>query len=96
MSTDDLRLGRGIVNVRPIGLLAAALALATAPVALAASAPNGSHGQETDQPKGSPVILRAACNSRSPAVLTARPTTLNATAPKGSHGQETDQPRVQA
>jgi hypothetical protein len=61
---------------------------------LVLSAPRGSHGQETDQPKGWPVILHPACISRSPAALAARPTSLNANAPKGSHGQETDQPSV--
>ncbi len=36
------------MNVRRISLLAAALALAAAPVAFGANPPRGSHGQETD------------------------------------------------
>jgi hypothetical protein len=70
--------------------LAAALALAVAPVAFGANAPRGSHGQETDRPGGAQISSRCAGSSTTVLVLATRSAAF--AAPRGSHGQETDQP----
>ena len=70
--------------------LAAALALAAAPVAFGANAPRGSHGQETDKPGAAQISTRCAGSSTTVLVLATRSAAF--AAPRGSHGQETDQP----
>jgi hypothetical protein len=84
MSSNRRRLGTRAVNVRPITVIAVALALAATPVAFGADPPEGSHGQETDMPRAAHVSLACTDGSRTVVVLAA---------PSGSHGQETDQPK---
>lgn len=76
------------MNAHRITPLAAALALAVAPVAVGANAPRGSHGQETDKPGAAQTSTR--CAGSSTTVLVARSAAF--AAPRGSHGQETDLP----
>jgi hypothetical protein len=68
------------MRVNRTGFVTVALVLATAPIALAGSPPGGSHGQESDAPKGAPTTVRIASTL---ARATVSP-------PRGSHGQETD------
>jgi hypothetical protein len=75
------------MNAHRITPLVAAFTLAAVPVALGASPPKGSHGQETDRARVAQVRVQL-CGSGA-TVLTSRSLRV---VPKGSHGQETDQP----
>jgi hypothetical protein len=78
------------MNAQRITSLAAALALAAAPVGLGATVPRGSHGQETDKPGAAQISTHCAGSSTTVFALTARSAAF--VAPRGSHGQETDRP----
>ena len=78
------------MNAHRITPLAAALALAVAPVAAGANAPRGSHGQETDKPGAAQTSTR--CAGSSTTVLAGRSTAF--AAPGAATARRPISPRV--